>query len=107
VKEEEMKKFVLAALGAIGLATASAAALPAAAQPLPLVKADYYCGPGWHLNYWGNCVPNYYGYYYGGPTFVFGFGGRGFRGGHDFGGHFSGRGFSGGHAFGGHGGHHH
>ncbi|HLK23934.1 MAG TPA: hypothetical protein VKT30_04680 [Caulobacteraceae bacterium] len=71
-----MKKLMLAAAGAVGLASAAIAATPAAAQPLPLIKADYYCGPGWHLNYWDHCVPNRYGYYYGGPTFVFGFGPR-------------------------------
>ena len=72
-----MKNLILATVGALGLATASLAAMPAAAQPLPLVKADYWCGPGWHLNAWNRCVRNYYGYgYYGGPTFVFGFGDR-------------------------------
>jgi hypothetical protein len=62
-----MKKLVLAAVGALGLASASLAALPAAAQPLPLVKADYWCGPGRHLNAWNRCVPNAYFYgYWGG-----------------------------------------
>jgi len=66
-----MKKLVLAGAAALGLASVSLPALPAAAQPLPLVKADYWCGPGWHLNAWNRCVRNYrYGY---GPTFVFGF----------------------------------
>jgi len=86
-----MKKLVLAAVGAIGLASASIAAIPAAAQPLPLVQADYWCGPGWHLNAWDRCVPNYgpyYGYY--GPTFVFGFHGGGFHGDRDFRGGFRG-----------------
>ncbi len=88
-----MKNLILAAMGALGLASASIAALPAAAQPLPLVKADYWCGPGWHMDAWRRCVPNYgydYGYYGYGPTVVFGFGGGfhdrdfhgGFRGGH-------------------------
>ena len=62
---------LLAAVGALGLAT-SALAMPANAAPLPLIKAGYWCGPGWHLDYWGRCVPNAYG----GPTFVFGFHGR-------------------------------
>jgi hypothetical protein len=71
-----MKKLALAAVGALGLASVALTALPVAAQPLPLVKADYWCGPGWHLNAWNRCVRNYpaYGYYGYGPTFVFGFG---------------------------------
>jgi hypothetical protein len=88
-----MKNLVLAAMGALGLASASVAALPAAAQPLPLINADYWCGPGWHANGWGRCVPNYGPYYgyWGGPTFVLGFhGGRGFHGDRDFHGGFRG-----------------
>jgi len=74
--EEEMRKIMLATVGALGLATAAAAALPAAAQPLPLVKADYWCGAGYHLNAYSECVRNYsyYRHYVRpGITFRFGF----------------------------------
>ena len=77
---------LLAAVGALGLAS-SGLAMPANAAPLPLIKAGYWCGPGWHRDYWGRCVPNAYSDY--GPTFVFGFHGRDrddlrFRGRDDF-----------------------
>jgi hypothetical protein len=59
-----MMRFVaLAAVGALGLAV-TARALPAHAAPLPLIKADYWCGPGWHLDRWNRCVRDvrYYGF---------------------------------------------
>jgi len=59
---------LLAAVGALGLAT-SALAAPASAAPLPLIKASYWCGPGWHPNAWGRCVPNYYGWGYWRPAY--------------------------------------
>ena len=61
-----IKTAALAAAGAIGLASA-ATAIPAQAAPLPLVHASYGCGPGWHPNGWGRCVPNAYYGYWGGP----------------------------------------
>ena len=77
-----MKKLILAAAGALGLASASLTALPAAAQPARLIETDFACGPGWHLNYWDRCVPNYRFY---GPSFVIGFRDRGrFRDRDDF-----------------------
>ena len=71
-----IKAAALAALGAIGLASA-ATAIPAQAAPLPLIAASYGCGPGWHPDGWGRCVPNAYFYgYWGGPRFY----GPGFHG---------------------------
>jgi hypothetical protein len=55
---------LIAAVGALGLASTALAAMPATAAPLPLMKAAYWCGPGWHPNAWGRCVPNRYGYGY-------------------------------------------
>jgi hypothetical protein len=61
----------------VGLGVASAAqAMPAA--PLgdaaaPITQVGWRCGPGWHVNPWGRCVPNRRVYrswgYYGGPRF--------------------------------------
>ncbi len=32
----------------------------------PIETVGWRCGPGWHVNPWGRCVPNrYYGYGYG------------------------------------------
>ncbi|HLI65342.1 MAG TPA: hypothetical protein VKU90_03170 [Caulobacteraceae bacterium] len=72
-----MKAVALAAIGALGLVSAAAPAIPAQAAPVYVqtIKANWPCGPGWHLNYWNRCVPNY-GYYYGGPSVFFGFGDR-------------------------------
>ena len=28
------------------------------AAPLPLETVGWRCGPGWHMNRWGRCVPN-------------------------------------------------
>ncbi len=69
-----MRKFMLATVGALGLVTTAAAAMPAGAQPLPLVKADYWCGAGYHLNAYNECVRNYtyYRHYSPGITFRFG-----------------------------------
>ena len=74
-----MKKLMLATVGALGLASASMAALPTTAAPqLPLVKADYWCGAGYHLNAYDQCVRNYSYYRDYGPRvyFRFGFGDR-------------------------------
>ncbi|WP_319796783.1 GCG_CRPN prefix-to-repeats domain-containing protein [Nitrobacter sp.] len=46
---------------AVGLGMASAQAMPVA--PLhdttgPVTQVGWRCGPGWHVNGWGRCVPN-------------------------------------------------
>ncbi|TGP51163.1 hypothetical protein EN873_21075 [bacterium M00.F.Ca.ET.230.01.1.1] len=28
------------------------------AAPLPIETVGWRCGPGWHMNRWGRCVPN-------------------------------------------------
>lgn len=28
------------------------------AAPLPVETVGWRCGPGWHMNRWGRCVPN-------------------------------------------------
>ena len=28
------------------------------AAPLPVESVGWRCGPGWHMNRWGGCVPN-------------------------------------------------
>ncbi|MDX8444249.1 GCG_CRPN prefix-to-repeats domain-containing protein [Mesorhizobium captivum] len=52
--------FALAA-GTLMLAGAGAQAMPMAkpsAAPLPVETVGWRCGPGWHVNRWGRCVPN-------------------------------------------------
>jgi hypothetical protein len=106
-----MKPVAIAAgaVVAFGLAAAaqSASAAPAAPYGGQLIRADYACGPGWHVDVWGQCVPNYYGglYLYGGPYHGwYGRGGYGWgHGGFGRGAGWGGRGGWGGHA-GGHGG---
>ncbi|UMY16583.1 hypothetical protein MMB17_18105 [Methylobacterium organophilum] len=48
--------------GGLGLATAAQAA-PFSPAPLgasaPIEKVDWACGPGFHLNPWGHCRPNW------------------------------------------------
>ena len=57
-----------ASLGLIaGIAPASAVTLGPVAPlaktaPNAVVEADWYCGPGYYLDRWGNCRPYYYGY---------------------------------------------
>ena len=79
------------AVAALGLAAAAqtASATPVALHGGELIKADYACGPGWHVNPWGRCVPNYYGgaYVYGWPYYGhYGWYGGGWRGGWGHGG---------------------
>ncbi|MDQ0396440.1 GCG_CRPN prefix-to-repeats domain-containing protein [Labrys monachus] len=77
-------KFVAASLIGLGglVATAEASSAmtlaPAAPGASSLVQdVRWGCGPGWHPNPWGRCVPNrrviYYGgprvHYYGGPRY--------------------------------------
>lgn len=62
---------------AVGLGMASAQAMPVApmhdTSGSPVTQVGWRCGPGWHINGWGRCVPNrrfYRSYgYYGVPRF--------------------------------------
>jgi glycine/D-amino acid oxidase-like deaminating enzyme len=56
------------------LASSLAGAAPAGAMPLapetafaapsaPIEQAGWRCGPGWHVNPWGRCVPSRRVYY--------------------------------------------
>jgi hypothetical protein len=64
-------KTMLAALGLAGAAiigASQASAMPMAATPGALAAGAietvrYGCGPGWHPNPWGRCVPNARAYY--------------------------------------------
>jgi hypothetical protein len=76
-----MKYSIAAALAIGGTAAASAASAmpiaPVAPAPALVEHVAWGCGPGWHPNYWGRCVPNrrviYPGYYYwGGPRVYIG-----------------------------------
>ena len=54
-------KFLASIAFAAGLGIASAQAMPVA--PLhdtagPVTQVGWRCGPGWHVNGWGRCVPN-------------------------------------------------
>jgi hypothetical protein len=54
-------KFLATAAFIFGFGIASAQAMPAA--PLQgstgsLTQVGWRCGPGWHINPWGRCVPN-------------------------------------------------
>lgn len=72
-----MKAVALAAMGALALGSVAVQAAPSQAAPVYVqtIKANWPCGPGWHLDYWNRCVPNYgyYGYYGYGPSVFFGF----------------------------------
>lgn|SRR5574337_363591 len=69
------KALISSAVALLGLA-----AVPAQAMPLgPVVGADpgftlvaQGCGPGWHRNYYGRCIPNGYGYM-GPPVYGYGY----------------------------------
>jgi hypothetical protein len=56
---------------AVNVATvATSSAMPIASQPESGASAlvqdvGYWCGPGWHVNPWGRCVPNHWGYGWG------------------------------------------
>jgi hypothetical protein len=75
--EEESNMKLLASIAfAVGLGMASAQAMPVA--PLhnttgSVTQVGWRCGPGWHVNGWGRCVPSRRFYrawgYYGGPRF--------------------------------------
>ena len=52
---------VALAAGTLMLSGAGAQAMPMAkpsAAPLPIETVGWRCGPGWHANRWGRCVPN-------------------------------------------------
>lgn len=63
----------LAVTGTVAAAAASSAmpmvSLAQPAAPALVEHVAWGCGPGWHPNPWGRCVPNrvvvYPGYYYG------------------------------------------
>ncbi|WP_374545969.1 GCG_CRPN prefix-to-repeats domain-containing protein [Rhodoblastus sp.] len=62
------KGFVVAAalfgasLGGAATADAMPIAPVAGGIAAPIEQAGWRCGPGWHVNPWGRCVPNGYGY---------------------------------------------
>ncbi len=62
--KSNLKKIVLAAALAtaslVGAQEASAMTLPAnqAGVSAPIQQVGWRCGPGWHANPWGRCVPN-------------------------------------------------
>ena len=71
---QSMRFLAVSAVVSLGLfaGVAPASALnPGAVAPLAktapsnVVQADYYCGPGWYLDRWGDCRPYGYGYGYG------------------------------------------
>lgn len=57
-----------ALFGASLVGAATASAMPIApdaggqAAGAPIEAVGWRCGPGWHVNPWGRCVPNGYGY---------------------------------------------
>ncbi|RWC14877.1 MAG: hypothetical protein EOS52_10970 [Mesorhizobium sp.] len=57
-------KYFLSIALAAGTLTVSAVgseAMPLvkpSASPLPVETVGWRCGPGWHVNRWGRCVPN-------------------------------------------------
>lgn len=72
-------KFIAASLiglgGLVATVGTSSAMTPAAATPAAssLVQdVRWGCGPGWHPNPWGRCVPNRRVVYYGGPRHYYG-----------------------------------
>ena len=61
-----------AVFGASLVGVEAASAMPVApydvsAASAPIVTVGWRCGPGWHVNPWGRCVPN--GGYYGRPVY--------------------------------------
>ncbi|WP_246694314.1 hypothetical protein [Mesorhizobium sp. M2E.F.Ca.ET.209.01.1.1] len=49
------------AAGTLMLAAADSQAMPLvkpSAAQLPVESVGWRCGPGWHMNRWGRCVPN-------------------------------------------------
>ncbi|MBN9222669.1 MAG: hypothetical protein J0I79_32450 [Mesorhizobium sp.] len=70
----------LAVTGTVATAAASSAMpmvpLAQPAAPALVEHVAWGCGPGWHPNYWGRCVPYrvvvYPRYYWGGPGYYYG-----------------------------------
>ncbi|WP_146172532.1 GCG_CRPN prefix-to-repeats domain-containing protein [Mesorhizobium helmanticense] len=49
------------AAGTLMLSSTGSQAMPVArpgAAQIPVETVGWRCGPGWHINNWGNCVPN-------------------------------------------------
>ena len=49
------------AAGTLTLSAVGSEAMPLVkpgAAPLPIETVGWRCGPGWHMNRWGRCVPN-------------------------------------------------
>jgi hypothetical protein len=78
-------KVVCAAATFVGanIATvATSSAMPISPEPQMTAstlvqQAGWRCGPGWHVNPWGRCVPNRWGY---GPRWRYGWGYRRYGG---------------------------
>jgi hypothetical protein len=72
--KRSIKLAAVAALGLCGLALAAgpSSAMPMAtaapAAPTSAQPVAWGCGPGWHPNPWGRCVPNGPVYYWHGPV---------------------------------------
>lgn len=51
---------ILLAAGVVGMASAAQAlpVAPTAAPTSAITEIGWRCGPGWHVNRWGTCVPN-------------------------------------------------
>jgi hypothetical protein len=72
----QMRMTAAILVGTLGMATAAMSANAAPVVPSPanetnVVQVAGGCGPGFHPNRWGRCVPNRYSYYghhyWGGP----------------------------------------
>jgi hypothetical protein len=65
-----------ALFGASLIGAEAAGAMPIApdagaqAAGAPIETIGWRCGPGWHVNPWGRCVPGGYGYGYGGGYYA-------------------------------------
>jgi hypothetical protein len=58
---------MIGALGIVAIWALSANAAPPVPSPdsrtsSKIVQVQVGCGWGYHITYWGGCVPNYYGY---------------------------------------------
>ena len=76
-----LTKYSLAAAFAIGGTAAASAAsamlIAPVAPPAMIEHVAWGCGPGWHPNRWGRCVPNapvYYGWGWRRPVYYGGWG---------------------------------
>ena len=68
-----MMGLVALVVSSLGLAGAARAAplspAPLAGDANGLIQVGYWCGPRFHLNPWGRCVPNVRRFYGPGPAF--------------------------------------